>query len=62
MIKYGHNTVPTKRQFMTIYDRKLYETAVYVIVSSCYGDCNYCPGSKRSGSPDKARAKEKKEK
>jgi len=31
MIKYGHNTVPTKRQLMTIYDRKLYETAEYML-------------------------------
>jgi hypothetical protein len=33
--QHGRNTVPTKRQFTDIYDRKLCKTTVYIIVFDC---------------------------
>ncbi len=42
-IKYHRNTVPTKRQFSAIYDRKLYKTKVYTTVFVRPGHCNHRP-------------------
>ncbi len=42
-IKYGRNTVPTKRQFADIYDPKLYKTRVSIIVFGRLDHCNYRP-------------------
>jgi hypothetical protein len=39
-IKHDHNTVATKRQFTDIYDCKLYEMTVYIIVFDCLDYCN----------------------
>jgi hypothetical protein len=44
-IKYGLIAVLTKHQFICIYDRKLYEMTVYVIVYSQYRGYNHFPWS-----------------
>jgi hypothetical protein len=38
------NTVPTKRQFADIYDRKLYKTTVYIIIFGRLDHRNHRPG------------------
>jgi len=38
------NTVPNRRRFTDIYDRKLYKTTVYFIIFGHLNHCNHRPG------------------
>ncbi len=42
-IKYGRNTIVTKRQFTGIYERKLHKTMVSIIVFGRLSDRNHPP-------------------
>jgi len=44
MIKHDRDIVPTRRQFINIYDCKLYKTTVYIIVFDHLDRCNHRPG------------------
>jgi hypothetical protein len=44
MTKYGRSTVLIKRQFTAIYDRKLCEMIVYIVIFDRVGDCNHQSG------------------